>query len=149
MKGLQLLRQSLIIAILLFQALFIIFVLIPNSKAFGADITIAVTKSLDDPTPRVAVFPASMAPVFKYYLVEQNGALLAQQCLPGCTTLTVTGLADGTYSYRLGAVVEITRSDGTKALTTGWSAAKSVPVSCGVAVVPDAPELGLTSQVCK
>jgi hypothetical protein len=114
-----------------------------------ADVTIAVTKSLDDPTPRTSVFPASMSPVFKYYLVEQNGALLAQQCLPGCTSLTITGLADGTYSYRVGAVVEVTRSDGSKALTTGWSTAKSVTVLCGTAAVPAAPTLGLTSQVCK
>ena len=120
-----------------------------TTSALAADVTIAVTKSLDDPTPRTSVFPASMSPVFKYYLVEQNGALLAQQCLPGCTTLTVTGLADGTYSYRVGAVVEITRSDGTKALTTGWSAAKSVTVSCGVSAIPDAPELGNATQVCK
>ena len=128
----------------------IIFVLMAlTTTAFAADVTIAVTKSLDDPTPRVAVFPASMAPVFKYYVVEQNGSLLAQQCLPGCTSLTVTGLADGTFSYRVGAVVEVTRSDGTKALTYGWSPAKSVTVNCGVTVVPDAPELGLASQVCR
>lgn len=119
------------------------------SFAQAHDVTIAVTKSLDDPTPRAAVFPASMSPVFKYYVVEQNGSLLAQQCLPGCTSLTITNLVDGTYSYRLGAVVEVTRSDGTKALTYGWSAPKSVTVNCGVAVIPDAPELGLTSQVCK
>ena len=148
MRGLQLLRQGLIITILLFQALFIIFVLIPNSKAFGADVTIAVTKSLDDPTPRVAVFPASMSPVFKYYVVEQNGALLAQQCLPGCATLTVTGLADGTYSYRIGAVVEVTRTDGSKALSTGWSTAKSVTVNCGVPL-PAAATFGNATQVCK
>lgn len=120
-----------------------------TSSAIAHDVTIAVTKSLDDPTPRTSVFPASMAPVFKYYVVEQNGSLLAQQCLPGCTNLTITGLADGTFSYRLGAVVEVTRSDGTKALTYGWSATKSVTINCGVAVTPDAPELGLTSQVCK
>jgi hypothetical protein len=120
-----------------------------TSSAVAHDVTIAVTKSLDDPTPRTSVFPASMSPVFKYYLVEQNGSLLAQQCLPGCTSLTITGLADGTYSYRVGAVVEVTRSDGTKALTTGWSTAKSVTVNCGVAVTPAAPTLGLTSQVCK
>ncbi len=120
-----------------------------TSSAIAHDVTIAVTKSLDDPTPRSSVFPASMAPVFKYYVVEQNGSLLAQQCLPGCTSLTVTGLVDGTYSYRVGAVVEVTRSDGTKALTFGWSAPTSVTVNCGVAVTPDAPELGLTSQVCR
>ena len=119
------------------------------STAIAHDVTIAVTKSLDDPTPRVAVFPASMSPTFKYYVVEQNGSLLSQTCLPGCTTLTVTGLIDGTYSYRVGAVVEVTRSDGTKALTYGWSAPKSVTIQCGVSVTPDAPELGLTSQVCK
>jgi hypothetical protein len=114
-----------------------------------ADVTIAVTKSLDDPTPRTSVFPASLSPVFRYYVVEQNGALLAQQCLPGCTSLTITGLADGTYNYRVAAVVEVTRSDGTKALTYGWSAVKGVTVACGTAAVPSAPTLGLTSQVCK
>ncbi|MFA5132959.1 MAG: hypothetical protein WC444_06560 [Candidatus Paceibacterota bacterium] len=108
-----------------------------------------MTKSLDDPTPRSSVFPASMSPVFKYYVVEQNGSLLAQQCLPGCTNLTITGLADGTFSYRLGAVVEVTRSDGTKALTYGWSTPKSVTINCGVTVTPDAPEFGNATQVCK
>lgn len=120
-----------------------------TSTAIAHDVTIAVTKSLDDPTPRSSVFPASMAPVFKYYVVEQNGSLLAQTCLPGCTSLTITNLFDGAYSYRVGAVVEVTRSDGTKALTYGWSTAKSVTVNCGVTVTPDAPELGTASQVCK
>lgn len=124
-------------------------VLVFTSTALAHDVTIAVTKSLDDPTPRTSVFPASMSPVFVNYVVEQNGSLLSQTCLPGCTSLTITGLADGTYSYRLGAVVEVTRSDGTKALTYGWSAPKSVTINCGVAVAPDAPELGLTSQVCR
>jgi hypothetical protein len=133
---------------IIFTVLFAV-TLIALGIANAHDVTIAVTKSLDDPTPRVAVFPASMSPVFKYYVVEQNGSLLAQQCLPGCTSLTVTGLADGTFSYRVGAVVEVTRSDGTKALTYGWSAAKSVTVNCGVTAVPDAPELGLASQVCR
>lgn len=133
---------------IIFTVLFAV-TLIAFGIANAHDVTIAVTKSLDDPTPRVAVFPASMAPVFKYYVVEQNGSLLAQQCLPGCTSLTVTGLADGTFSYRVGAVVEVTRSDGTKALTYGWSTPKSVTVNCGVTVVPDAPELGLASQVCR
>lgn len=131
----------------LFATLFL--VLAFASFASAHDVTIAITKSLDDPTPRTSVFPASMAPVFKYYVVEQNGSLLAQQCLPGCTSLTITGLADGTFSYRVGAVVEVTRSDGTKALTYGWSAPKSVTINCGVTVTPDAPELGLTSQVCR
>ena len=120
-----------------------------TTSVMAHDVTIAVTKSLDDPTPRVAVFPASMSPVFMNYVVEQNGSLLAQTCLPGCTTLTVTGLADGTYTYRVGAVVRVTRSDGTTALTYGWSPVKSVTVNCGVTAVPDAPELGLASQVCR
>jgi len=131
-----------------FAVLFVV-TLIALGIANAHDVTIAVTKSLDDPTPRSSVFPASMSPVFKYYVVEQNGSLLAQQCLPGCTSLTVTGLVDGTYSYRFGAVVEVTRSDGTKALTYGWSAPKSVTVNCGVAVTPDAPELGNATQVCR
>lgn len=116
--------------------------------AQGADVTIAVTKSLDDPTPRTSVFPASMSPVFKLYQVEQNGTLLPQACLPGCTTITITGLADGTYSFKLGAVVEITRTDGSKATTVGWSTAKSVTIVCGIPV-PDAPEWGNATQVCK
>lgn len=119
------------------------------SFASAHDVTIAVTKSLDDPTPRSSVFPASMSPVFKYYVAEQNGTLLSQQCLPGCTSVTITGLVDGTYSFRFGAVVEVTRSDGTKALTYGWSAPKSVTINCGVSVTPDAPELGLVNQVCR
>lgn len=129
-----------------------------TSSAFGHDVTIAVTKSLDDPTPRVSVFPTvtingvAYPSTFKYYVVEQNGALLSQQCLPGCTSLTVTGLVDGTYTYRVGAVVESTRAgaDGlpVKSLSYGWSAPKTQQVLCGVAN-PDAPELGLTSQVCK
>lgn len=120
-----------------------------TSTALAHDVTIAVTKSLDDPTPRSSVFPASMSPVFVNYVVEQNGSLLAQTCLPGCTSLTITGLADGTYSFRVGAVVRVTRSDGTTALTYGWSAPKSVTINCGVSVVPDAPELGNATQVCR
>lgn len=131
------------------KLLAIIVILLCASIVQAHDVTIGVTKSLDDPTPRSSVFPASMAPVFKHYAVEQNGVLLPTTCLPGCTSLTITGLADGTYSYRMGAVVEVTRSDGSKALTYGWSAAKSVTVNCGVSVVPDAPELGATAQVCK
>lgn len=117
--------------------------------AYAADVTIPVTKSLDDPTPRSSVFPASMSPVFLRYAVEQNGILLSQSCLPGCTSVTITGLADGTYSYRLGAVVRVTRSDGSQAETIGWSTVKSVTINCGVAMVPDAPEFGNATQVCK
>lgn len=134
----------------LFAVMFL--VLAVASTALAHDVTIAVTKSLDDPTPRSSVFPAYMSPVFKNYIVEQNGALLSQVCDPkvvNCSTITITGLADGTFSYRVGAVVEVTRSDGTKALTYGWSTAKSVTVNCGVSVVPDAPELGNATQVCK
>jgi len=120
-----------------------------TTSVYAADVTIAVTKSLDDPTPRTSVFPASMSPVFLRYNVEQNGALLSQTCLPGCTSVTITGLADGTYNYRLGAVVRITRSDGSQAETVGWSAVKAVTVSCGVAAVPDAPEWGTATQVCR
>ena len=120
-----------------------------TSSALAHDVTIAVTKSLDDPTPRSSVFPASLSPTFKNYVVEQNGTLLSQTCAPGCTSLTITNLLDGTYTYRVGAVVEVTRSDGTKALTYGWSDPKSVTINCGVSVTPDAPELGLVSQTCK
>jgi hypothetical protein len=119
-----------------------------TSTVLAHDVTIAVTKSLDDPTPRSSVFPTSMSPVFKYYIVEQNGTLLAQQCLPGCTSVTITGLADGTYSYRIGAVVEVTRTDGTKALSTGWSTAKSVTVNCSVPL-PAAATFGNATQVCR
>lgn len=133
----------------IFAIAFLVLAFTLPAFAQSADITIAITKSLDDPTPRSSVFPASLSPVFKYYVVEQNGSLLAQQCLPGCTSLTITGLVDGTYSYRVAAVVEVTRSDGTKALTYGWSTAKSVTVACGTSAVPAAPTLGLTSQVCK
>ena len=128
--------------------MFIVLAFTTTAFAQAADVTIAVTKSLDDPTPRVAVFPASMSPVFKYDVVEQNGALLAQQCLPGCASVTITGLADGTYSYRIGAVVEVTRTDGSKALSTGWSTAKSVTVNCGVPL-PAAATFGNATQVCK
>ena len=117
--------------------------------AYAADVTIAVTKSLDDPTPRSSVFPSSLSPVFLRYDVEQNGALLSQTCLPGCTSVTITGLADGTYSFRLGAVVRVTRSDGSQAETVGWSPVKSVTINCGVTAVPDAPEWGNATQVCK
>jgi hypothetical protein len=95
------------------------------------------------------VFPASLSPVFLRYNVEQNGALLSQTCLPGCTSVTITGLPDGTYSFRLGAVVRVTRSDGSQAETVGWSAVKSVTISCGVTAVPDAPEWGNATQVCR
>ena len=142
----------------LLAIMFIVMAFTTTAFAQAADVTIAVTKSLDDPTPRVAVFPTvtingvSYPSIFKYYVVEQNGSLLAQQCLPGCTSITVTGLADGTYSYRVAAVVESTRlgSDGLpmKVLSYGWSTAKSQQVLCVVAN-PAAPTLGLTSQVCK
>jgi len=133
----------------IFAITFLVMAMAVPVFAQGADVTIAVTKSLDDPTPRSSVFPASMSPVFLRYNVEQNGALLAQTCLPGCTSVTITGLADGAYNYRLGAVVRITRSDGSQAETVGWSAVKAVTVSCGVAAVPDAPELGNATQVCR
>lgn len=132
----------------LFAIVFLVLAFTLPAFAQSADVTIAVVKSLDDPTPRVAVFPASMSPVFVNYIVEQNGALLAQTCLPGCTSITVTGLADGAYTYRVGAVVRVTRSDGTTALTTGWSLPKAVTILCGTPI-PDAPELGLTSSICR
>ena len=101
-----------------------------TTSVYAADVTIAVTKSLDDSTPRSSVFPVvtiggvAYPSTFKHYLVEQNGTLLAETCLSGCTSVTIKGLADGTYSYRLGAVVESTRTDtnglATKVLSTGW-----------------------------
>ena len=119
------------------------------SRSFAADVTIAVTKSLDDPTPRSSVFPSSLSPVFLRYDVEQNGALLSQTCAAGCTSVTITGIADGTYSFRLGAVVRVTRSDGSQAETVGWSPVKSVTINCGTVALPDAPEWGNATQVCK
>ena len=130
------------------KLLIVLGILLFATSAYAADVTIAVTKSLDDPTPRSSVFPSSYSPVFLRYAVEQNGALLAQSCNPGCTSVTITGLADGTYSFRLGAVVRVTRSDGSQAETIGWSTAKSVTILCGVPL-PDAPEFGVSSNVCK
>lgn len=130
------------------RALIIFAILAMALPAFGADVVIPVTKSLDDPTPRTSVFPAGMQPKFLHYVIEQNGVLLSATCPAGCTELTVTGLVDGTYTYRMGAAVEVTRSDGSKAESIGWSSPKSVTIECGVPV-PSAPELGTASIVCK
>ncbi len=74
--------------------------------------------------------------------------MLTGTCAPGCPNVTVTGLADGNYNFRLGAVVRVTRSDGSQAETVGWSPVKAVTILCGVPV-PDAPEFGVATSQCK
>lgn len=142
----------------IFAMLFLAVLFAAPVFAQGADVNILVTKSLDDPTPRVSIFPVaviggvSYPAVFKNYSVEQNGALLAQTCSSGCTSLTVTGLPDSTYNFRLGSVVEVTRPGvgglPEKVLSTEWSAIKSITVYCTIPK-PDAPELGVATTVCK
>ena len=119
-----------------------------NVFAQGADITMPVTKSLDDPTPRSSVYPAAMTPSFLGYIIEQNGTLLSQTCAAGCPSLTVAGLPDGNYTFRMGAQVRGKITGGALATSVGWSTPQSYQVICGIPV-PSAPVLGTPTAICK
>lgn len=97
--------------------------------ALPATITLTVTPSTDDA-------------VIDYYLVEENGVVLATTCPPGCTEYLIQNRDNGTYVYRVGAF-------RTGAPDVGWSDPYTVIVNCAPPIpMPDSPEITAGDYVC-
>jgi len=97
--------------------------------ACAGTVTLAVTPSTDDGQ-------------VDYYVVEENGSVLAQTCNPGCTEIQLLNRDDGAYAYRVGAVQEYTLgSDPTILQKVNWSAVHNITVSCSAPADIDSPDI--------